>query len=302
MSTRVEELFAESSFAAPDRIVVATALTDLEYLAPAAIAQAQMADAELIFVHAVVEDELPVRATYYNPLKADRDARLTLEVLARHIRARGLSCTTVVRHGTVRDVIDEVVQEQGAGRLVAGTCSHALEPNGRLGRTARQIMAHQWIPVSCARPGRSDRPGGNDAPRRILYPVVGELEHGHLVHDLAKYLHAELLLMHEGREEQVAARVNGHCAVDCPLGLKPRSRRIAAHRIDAKLIAETAHANEADMIVLDGPALFDPEQMFCLLEELLERYDGEVLVAQSLLPKRDAASWSSLHVISSTVI
>jgi nucleotide-binding universal stress UspA family protein len=302
MSTRVEELFEQSSFAAPDHIVVATALTDLEYLVPAAIAQAQEAHAELIFVHAVVEGELPVTATYHNPLKADRDARLTLEIAARHIRARGLGCTALVRHGAVRDVVDEVVQERAAGRLIIGNRSRPQKTARALGLTARQLLTHQWIPVSCARPGQMERHAGSDTPRRILYPVAGELEHGHLVHDLAKYLHADLLVLHEGSEERAAARILGHCAVNCPLGLKPGARWIATERIEAKSIAETAHSNEINLIVLDGPALFDPERMFRLLEELLHIYDGEVLVGQSLLPRRDASSWPSLRILSSTTI
>ncbi|ACO34090.1 MULTISPECIES: universal stress protein [Acidobacterium] len=302
MSTSAEELFAQSSFAAPDCIVVATALTDLEYLTPAAIAQAQAAHAELIFVHAVVPDELPVKATYYNPLKADRDARLTLEVLARHIRARGLACTTIVRHGAVRDVVDEVVQEKAAGRLILGNCSHAQETAGRLGRTARQLLSHQWIPVSCVRPGQGQPRAGNGASRRVLYPVTGEPEHGRLVHDLVKYLHAELLVLHEGRGERDATRITGHCAVDCPLGLKPGARWIAADVMSGSLIAEIAQTEDADLIVLDGPSLFDPERTLGLLEDLLSRYDGEILIAQSLMPKRAGSSLSALRIVASAAL
>lgn len=302
MSSSVEELFAQGSFAAPDLIVVATALTDLEFLTPAAIAQAHAAHAELIFVHAVVPDELPVKATYYNPLKADRDARLTLEVLARHIRARGLACTTIVRHGSVRDVVDEVVQEKAAGRLVLGSCSHPQEPAGRLGQTARQLLSHQWIPVSCVRPGQGPVSTGKDTSRRVLYPVTGESDHGHLVHDLVKYLHAELVVLREGRGEQTAARINGHCAADCPLGLKPVAQWIAADVIHGALIAETARAQNADLIVLDGPSLFDPERMLGLLEDLLSRYDGEILIAQSLMPKRGGSALSALRIVESATL
>jgi len=278
MSTRVEELFAQRSLAAPDCIVVATALTDLEYLTPTAIAQAQESHAELIFVHALVEDEPPAKAAYYNSLKAHRDARLALEVAARHVRTCGLGCTALVRHGAVRDVVGEVVQEKTAGRLIIGNRSRPQEKASALGQTARQLLTHQWIPVSCARPGQMGRHVGNGTPRRILYPVAGELEHGHLAHDLAKYFRADLLVPHEGSEERAAARILGHCAVNCPLGLKPSARWIATEKIEAKSIAETAHSNEINLIVLDGPALFDPERMFRLLEELLNIYYGEVLV------------------------
>jgi hypothetical protein len=78
---------AEAGLAAPGKIVVATDLTDTEYLLPHAIAQANAAGASLILVHAVLPHEsMPVETgavPYYDPLRMDRDARLMLDSLAR---------------------------------------------------------------------------------------------------------------------------------------------------------------------------------------------------------------------------
>ena len=114
----------ESTFAAPGKIVVATDLTDTEYLLPHAIAQAKASTASLVLVHAVLPHEsMPVETgavPYYDPLRMDRDARLMLDSLARDIRAQGVECVAAVRHGFVPDVVAEVVKNSGAGRLIGG--------------------------------------------------------------------------------------------------------------------------------------------------------------------------------------
>src|ERR1700691_3309445 len=103
-----------SAFAAPGKIVVATDLTDTEYLLPHAIAQAKSSGAALILVHAVLPHEsMPVETgavPYYDPLRMDRDARLLLDQLVRDVRAQGVECVAAVRHGFVPDVIAEIVK------------------------------------------------------------------------------------------------------------------------------------------------------------------------------------------------
>src|ERR1700689_1721778 len=71
-----------STFTAPGKIVVATDLTDTEYLLPHAIAQAKASGASLILTHAVLPHEsMPFETgaiPYYDPLRMDRAARLML--------------------------------------------------------------------------------------------------------------------------------------------------------------------------------------------------------------------------------
>jgi len=291
MSTRLEEFFAQSSFAAPDCIVVATALSDLEYLVPQAIAEAEAAHAELAFVHAIVQGELPVQATYYNPLKADRDARLTLEVMARHVRARGLTCVTAVRHGAVRDVVDEMVQETCAGRLLLGARSKDVRAIAGLGSVSRQLLTHQWIPVSCVSPGKDGGARAQLAPKTILYPVTSSkatADYTKLVRDLSKYFHAELVVMHASKDGAMASLTAGSCAAACPLGLWPEAKRIVKPEVNAKAILETAHGIGADLILLDRPDLFDSEPGLQMISEVVHTADCQILVGHCVTPGSDA--------------
>ena len=268
MRPGIEDDFARSCYAAPDRIVVATALSDLEYLVPQAVAHAEAAHAELVFLHAIAPDAPPAQATYYNPLKADRDARLTLEVLSRHIRARGIACSTAVRHGQPAEVVEDFLRERPAGRLMIGRQASREENAGRLGSAATQIMLQTPIPV-CALPagveerGNAKQPGGRaeagawqgrgDGPRAILYPVGengAQPEGIRFALDVAQYFHAEVILLQISREGAYRAEPK---TISCSAGLWPRMRRI--HGTDASVTAllEAVRETGAGMILTEAP-------------------------------------------------
>jgi len=160
-------------FAAPTRIVVATDLTDTDYLLPHAIAQAKASHAALILVHAVLPHEsMPVETgaiPYYDPLRMDRDARLLLENLAREIREQGMECATAVRHGFVPDVVAEVVKNSGAGRLLLGTHGRRGLKKFVLGSMARQLLETVDVPVCTVGPRAHKFTTGT--PGIILHPV-----------------------------------------------------------------------------------------------------------------------------------
>lgn len=162
-----------ATFARPGRIVVATDLSDHEYLLPHAIAQAKMSGASLILVHAVLPHEsAPLEsgaAPYYDPLRMDRDARLMLESLARDVREQGIECATAVRHGYVPDVIAEVVSNAQAGRLILGTHGRRGLKKFVLGSVARQLLESLEIPVCTVGPRAHQ--GAKGIPRTILHPV-----------------------------------------------------------------------------------------------------------------------------------
>jgi nucleotide-binding universal stress UspA family protein len=142
---------AEFELAAPHKIVVATDLTDTDYLLPHAMAQAKVCNASLILVHAVLPHEsMPVETgaiPFYDPLRMDRDARLMLDGIARDIRSRGIECVAAVRHGFVPDVVAEVVKNSGAGRLILGTHGRRGLKKFVLGSVARQLLETVDIPV-----------------------------------------------------------------------------------------------------------------------------------------------------------
>ena len=159
--------------AVPGKIVVASDLTDTEYLLPHAIAQAKACNASLILVHAVLPHEsMPVEAgavPYYDPLRMDRDARLLLDSLARDIRAHGVDCITAVRHGFVPDVIAEVVSNSGAGWLILGTHGRRGLKKFVLGSVARQLLESVDIPVCTIGPRAHSTTSA--VPQTILHPV-----------------------------------------------------------------------------------------------------------------------------------
>jgi nucleotide-binding universal stress UspA family protein len=262
MRPGIEDGFARSCYAAPDRIVVATALTDLEYLVPEAIAHAEASQAELLFVHAIAPGGPPAKTAYSNPWKADRDARLALEVLSRHVRARNITCSVAVRHGTPLEVLEEFLQERNPGRLIIGREGDTESRKKGLGRTATQLLLQTPIPV-CAVPSR----GGeftdgaasgqsmkcNERPRTILYPVgeQGPNREGlRFALDLAQYLHSELILLQISKTE---SRTSDSSSISCAAGLWPRMRRIWQTDASARGLWEAAGDARASMLLLEAP-------------------------------------------------
>jgi len=162
-----------AAYAAPSKIVVATDLTDTDYLLPQAIAQAKSCGASLILVHTVLPHEsMPVETgaiPYYDPLRMDRDARLMLENLTRDVRAQGVDCVSAVRHGFVPDVVAEVVRNAGAGRLILGTHGRRGLKRFVLGSVARQLLESVDVPVCTVGPRAHKTVEG--PPATILHPV-----------------------------------------------------------------------------------------------------------------------------------
>lgn len=157
----------------PGKIVVATDLTDIDYLVPHAVAQARASGASLILVNAVLPHEsMPVESgavPYYDPLRMDRDARLLLENAAREVRQQGIDCATAVRHGFAPDVITDVVKNADAGRLIVGTHGRRGLKKFVLGSVARQLLDLVDIPVCTIGPRAHHLPAA--APGPILHPV-----------------------------------------------------------------------------------------------------------------------------------
>jgi len=190
-----------SAYAVPGKIVVATDLTDTEYLLPHAIAQAKASAASLILVHAVLPHEsMPVETgavPYYDPLRMDRDARLLLDGLARDVRTQGVECIAAVRHGFVPDVVADVVKNSGAGRLILGTHGRRGLKKFVLGSVARQLLETVDIPVCTIGPRAHRRT--SDAPPAILHPVSLAGMHeasASLSISLAEQFHGQVTLFH----------------------------------------------------------------------------------------------------------
>jgi nucleotide-binding universal stress UspA family protein len=255
----------EATFAAPCKIVVATDLTDTEYLLPHAIAQAKASNASLVLVHAVLPHEsMPVETgavPYYDPLRMDRDARLMLDSLARDIRAQGVECVAAVRHGFVPDVVADVVKNSGAGRLILGTHGRRGLKKFVLGSVARQLLETVEIPVCTIGP-RAHRKT-TEVSGTILHPVSLAGMHetsAALSIGLGRQFGAQVLLLHVIMPGPAVSRDPGGAVTAANQELErlvPDDAR-AQTRVQAKIalgnvvqeILSAAQESEAELIVL----------------------------------------------------
>lgn len=207
MQSQVDREFEKFMLAAPDRILIATDLGDLDYLVPQAISQAKVCGAKLRFVHVLSssnsissEDSAGATPSYLrnDPAKMIRDARLALLGVERQIEREGIACDTRVCHGGVTEVIIREIHQTEATRLIIGT--RGLGKLGRLvmGSVANRLMTSVNIPVLGV--GPQARKGARQMhPRQILYPVSlmkTEDESIRLPLNIAQSCRAELTLMH----------------------------------------------------------------------------------------------------------
>ena len=102
---------SSSAFTAPDKILVATDLTDLDYLIPSAIAQCEACGASLVLANVVppiesgsLEDAVLLIADVARAeaQKHLHQARQILDQAAGHVRAAGINCEYMIRHGHPR--------------------------------------------------------------------------------------------------------------------------------------------------------------------------------------------------------
>jgi nucleotide-binding universal stress UspA family protein len=189
------------SFAAPDKILLATDLTDVDYLIPYAIDQCQVSAASLILVHVVQPAETaPLDAGAVLPMDAasmEQEARDILTAAATKVCAAGVRCDIEIRHGLPREVVKELVAQVGAGRVVLGTHGRRGLKKFFLGSTAYEILKSVEVPVWTV--GPHARPFPHGAPRRILHPVSlssGYRETAQLALGIAQFYGAEVTLLH----------------------------------------------------------------------------------------------------------
>lgn len=276
MQQLIENLFNRCALAAPDRILVATDLSDLTYLTPHAIAQAITSPAQITLVHAVVpHDSLPVEAPalpYLDASKVNRDARLSLLGVAREIEAHGISCKVVVKNGYAVDVIREEIDRTGATRLILGTHGRGTLGQLVLGSVAREMITSMPVPVFVVGPHARDTVR-HITPRRILHPVslTGDSHHSvDLAIEIAQAYRAELTLLHV-LDRDVADTINPDRALkwarkaldtfipDATDLVPPVHTMVSTGKL-ADEILKAADQVDADWIVLgtDAAPRFDP--------------------------------------------
>jgi nucleotide-binding universal stress UspA family protein len=188
--------------ATPDRILVATDLTDTDTLIPHAIAQARTYGARLTLVHAVAplcttsSEEAVIR--YAEQANVIHTLRTKLLEQAREVEALGITCDAVVHTGHAGEVILEELNYRDATRLIMGTHGRGKLGQFVLGSVAHELMQNAEIPVFVVGP-HARATTEHVAPRKILHPVslAGNFRESFCVaNDIARKHGAELTLLH----------------------------------------------------------------------------------------------------------
>jgi nucleotide-binding universal stress UspA family protein len=201
MSTHTDLQRYSRAFATPDKILLATDLTDVDYLVPHALAQCQANGASLVIAHAIQPAETAsLDAGAVLPADAaslEYEARQILEQMAAEVRAAGVRCEVEIRHGHPRDVLTQLVSQVDAGRVVLGTHGRRNLQRFFLGSVAHEVL--KSIQVPCWTVGPQARPFTHGAPHRILHPVSlssGYQETASLALGFAQFYEAEVTLLH----------------------------------------------------------------------------------------------------------
>jgi len=194
------------SFVVPDKILVATDLTDIDYLIPHAVAQCEATGASLFLAHAIPPVEsgsldaavaLIGETGKHEALKHLQQARRILGRVAADVRGRGIDCEIVIRHGHPREVVAEATRDLHVDRLILGTHGWRNLKKFFLGSSALEILKSATVPVWTVGPlGRLSVHG---QPTKILHPVSlssGFEKAAELAVELGQFYKAEVTLLH----------------------------------------------------------------------------------------------------------
>lgn len=202
MKTLDEVHSRHRAFVVPDKILVATDLSDVEYLIPHAVAQARACGSSLTFVHVIPPGEaIPLDASaipYLDVAEMKEEARDLLERAADRIRSAGIPCDVVIVEGNPRDQIKAQAEELHAGRILAGTHGRRHLKKLLLGSVAHEILRTAEVPVCTIGP-HAHEASSFGAPRKILHPVslcAGYEGSARTALEMAQFYGAEITLLH----------------------------------------------------------------------------------------------------------
>jgi nucleotide-binding universal stress UspA family protein len=213
-------IFEWGSLIAPKRILVATDLTDGEYLIPHAVAQAKAAGASITLIHAILPAEnLPIpmdagAAPYVDWAKTEEEIEEALKGMATQIESQGIACDVVARHGFAADVVEEEIKACHAARLIMASHGRGKWGQFMMGSVANQLLGTVTIPIFVVGP-RSAHSPEHATPKRILHPVSlnGAYRSGvDQAVELARSFGAELTLLHIP-DRDVEASIHPGCTL-----------------------------------------------------------------------------------------
>jgi len=136
--------------AMPERILVATDMTDTDALVPHAIAQARANGAEVMLLHAVAESAAVDEAEgdYLAKVKRLRDLRVELLGVARRFESQGIACATAVRNGAASEVICAELDRCSVSRIILGAGGREGVGPFLPGSVARELDGRVGVPIS----------------------------------------------------------------------------------------------------------------------------------------------------------
>lgn len=199
----VEDFVARSrALVVPDRILVASDLSDLDYLIPHAMAQARACGGALTLAHVIPPGEaIPLDASaipYLDVAEMKREAKDTLERAAAGIRNAGIPCEVVIVEGNPRDQVKLLAQQFHAGRILAGTHGRRHLKKLLLGSVAHEVLRSAEVPVCTIGPHAREA-SAFGAPRKILHPVslcAGYEDSARTAVEMAQFYRADVTLLH----------------------------------------------------------------------------------------------------------
>ncbi|MES2390390.1 MAG: universal stress protein [Acidobacteriota bacterium] len=266
MSDCTMQLSKRTMLSTPDRLLVATDLSDLDWLVPHAIAQAKAYNAPITFVHAIssvyaASLEL-VERTGEDPARLVKEVRRALADIVTRVESEGIVCSTAVRVGTPSEVIREQLLMPGSARIIMGTHGRGKLRQLALGSVAHALIAQGDVSIFIVGP-QAHNSSKNPSPRHILHPVsfIGDYKDGaRLAFDLAARYNADVTLVHvlgpEAQKDIYPTRVIDW-AKDALLQLIPDAQQFAGTtRVEvvfgkvAEQILAGADKSAADWIVL----------------------------------------------------
>lgn len=202
MKTLEETASRTRAFVVPEKILVATDLTDTDYLLPHALAQARACGATLTLAHVIPPGEtMAIDASaipYIDVTEIEQEAKQVLEPLAQQARDSGIPCDVSVIPGYPRDQIAALAHETRAGRVLCGTHGRRSLKRFFLGSVAHEILRTADVPVCTIGP-HAHAASSFGAPRKILHPVslcAGYEDSARIALELAQFYRADITLLH----------------------------------------------------------------------------------------------------------
>ena len=203
----------EAAFIKPARILVATDLTDIDYLLPHAIAQAKGCGANLTFLHAILPvTAYPMEAGYSvfpAPSEIDLSVRVEMAKLAAAVRRQGICCDTSVEFGFGADAICEKIKSTGATRLIMGSRGHGKIGQLVMGSVSNELLGRVSVPIFVVGPHAAVT-ATSARPQRILHPISFNGDYKKslaIAAGIAGWYGAELTLLHV-EDRAVAEEIN----------------------------------------------------------------------------------------------